>query len=197
MQIDNIHSEYANLIRTLQETYYVSITKTSRLIFCTEMIAVYSKNHTKHINVLVSRSQSCFMLQLSVHALMTVHVLWRCGLGVKYENFSEINNFYCNWNKRETETWQKNIKMCYILLNWLQYTYLYKRNICLNVDDETEVLNILLVFLDVFLVPEVSKKSITDFFKWRRIVWKIVTNFSAQTALPIFMEGILVQWRWR
>jgi hypothetical protein len=40
------------LVRTSQETHYVSITTTNRLMLFGEIISVYCENHTGHINIL-------------------------------------------------------------------------------------------------------------------------------------------------
>jgi hypothetical protein len=42
---------YKNLVRTSQETHYVSTTKPSRLMLFGEIIAVYCENHAEHIRV--------------------------------------------------------------------------------------------------------------------------------------------------
>jgi hypothetical protein len=41
-----------NVIRTLQETYCISATKTDRLMLLRETTSVYFENHTKHITTL-------------------------------------------------------------------------------------------------------------------------------------------------
>jgi hypothetical protein len=43
---------YKNSVRTSQETHYVSATRTNRSMLFRETIAVYSENHTEHINTL-------------------------------------------------------------------------------------------------------------------------------------------------
>jgi hypothetical protein len=43
---------YKDLVRTSQETHYVSATETNRLMLFRETIAVYCENHTEHTNTL-------------------------------------------------------------------------------------------------------------------------------------------------
>jgi hypothetical protein len=43
---------YINLIRTSQETHYVSTTKPNRLMKFAETVAVYCENHTEHTDTL-------------------------------------------------------------------------------------------------------------------------------------------------
>jgi hypothetical protein len=43
---------YKSLVRTSQETHYVSATETNRLMLFGEIIAVYCENHMEHINTL-------------------------------------------------------------------------------------------------------------------------------------------------
>ena len=45
-----MYMAYKNSTATSQKTYYVSITNTNQLLLFTEMIAVYCKNNTKHMN---------------------------------------------------------------------------------------------------------------------------------------------------
>jgi hypothetical protein len=41
-----------NLVRTSQETHYVSATKPNRLMLFRETVAVYCENHTEHTDTL-------------------------------------------------------------------------------------------------------------------------------------------------
>jgi translation initiation factor IF-1 len=44
------HTVHTNRVRTSQETHYVSVTETSRLMLFRETVAVYCENHTDHTN---------------------------------------------------------------------------------------------------------------------------------------------------
>jgi hypothetical protein len=44
------HTGHTNTVRTSQETHYVSVTETNRLMLFKETVAVYCENHTEHIN---------------------------------------------------------------------------------------------------------------------------------------------------
>jgi hypothetical protein len=41
-------TEHTDIDRTSQETYYISATKTNRLMLLGETIVVYCENHTEH-----------------------------------------------------------------------------------------------------------------------------------------------------
>jgi hypothetical protein len=41
---------YKKSVRTSQETHYVSVTKSNRLMLFRETVAVYCENHTEHRN---------------------------------------------------------------------------------------------------------------------------------------------------
>jgi hypothetical protein len=45
-----------NLVRTSQETHYVSATTPSRLMLFGETVAVYCENHTEHTNTLCGQN---------------------------------------------------------------------------------------------------------------------------------------------
>jgi hypothetical protein len=48
---------YKNLVRTSQETYYVSTAKLNRLFG--ETVAVLCENHTEHTNILCGQNAEC------------------------------------------------------------------------------------------------------------------------------------------
>jgi hypothetical protein len=48
---------YKDSVRTSQETYYISATKTNRLMLFKKIIAVYCENHTEHRNTLSNNIQ--------------------------------------------------------------------------------------------------------------------------------------------
>jgi hypothetical protein len=58
---------HINLVRTSQETHYVSATKTNRLMLFGEIIAVYCENHTGHINTLCVHNAELLMLKQVVY----------------------------------------------------------------------------------------------------------------------------------
>jgi hypothetical protein len=47
---------YKNLVRTSQETHYVSATKPNRLLLFRETVAVYCENHTEHTNTIYEQN---------------------------------------------------------------------------------------------------------------------------------------------
>jgi thioredoxin-related protein len=47
-------------VRTSQETYYVSATKSNQLMLFGETVAVYCENHTKHTNTLCKQNAEFF-----------------------------------------------------------------------------------------------------------------------------------------
>jgi hypothetical protein len=55
---------YNNLVRTWQETHYVSATKPSRLMLFRETVAVYSENHMEHTNTLCGQNAEIFNVQV-------------------------------------------------------------------------------------------------------------------------------------
>jgi hypothetical protein len=55
--LNNIYS-----VRTSQETYYFSGTKSNRLILFRETVAVYCENHTKRTNTLGGQNREFIML---------------------------------------------------------------------------------------------------------------------------------------
>jgi thioredoxin-related protein len=42
------YTEHTDIVRTSQETYYVSATEPNRLMLFRETVAVYCENHKKH-----------------------------------------------------------------------------------------------------------------------------------------------------
>jgi hypothetical protein len=57
------HIIFNNSVRSSQETHHVSSRETNRLILYTEIMCVYSKNHKKHLNLLIGQN-SVFPLRL-------------------------------------------------------------------------------------------------------------------------------------
>jgi translation initiation factor IF-1 len=47
---------YINLVRTSQETHYISTTKPIRLMLFMETVAVYCENHTEHTDTLCGQN---------------------------------------------------------------------------------------------------------------------------------------------
>jgi hypothetical protein len=50
---------YNNLVRTSQETHYVSAKKPNRLMLFRETVAVYCENHTNHTCTLCGQNAGC------------------------------------------------------------------------------------------------------------------------------------------
>jgi hypothetical protein len=50
------HIIYINLVRTSQETHYVSTTKPNRLMLFGETVAVYCESHTEHTHTLCGQN---------------------------------------------------------------------------------------------------------------------------------------------
>jgi hypothetical protein len=48
---------YKNVVRTSQETYYVSTTETNRLLMSGQKTAVYCENHMKRTDTLRGQNQ--------------------------------------------------------------------------------------------------------------------------------------------
>jgi hypothetical protein len=46
-----------NLVRTSQETHYVSATKSNRSMLFGETVAVYYENHTEHTDILCGQNE--------------------------------------------------------------------------------------------------------------------------------------------
>jgi hypothetical protein len=59
----DIHTEHTDLVRTLQETHYVSATETNRLMPFGETVAVYFDIHTEHRYTQVT------------HVMITLHLI--------------------------------------------------------------------------------------------------------------------------
>jgi hypothetical protein len=56
-RLNSLSTVYKNSVRTSQETYYVSATKTNRLRLYGETVAVYCEHHMKHINTLCGQNK--------------------------------------------------------------------------------------------------------------------------------------------
>jgi hypothetical protein len=54
-----------NLVRTSQETDYISTTRTSRLMLFGEPVAVYCENHMGHTNTLCGQSAEVWCVEAS------------------------------------------------------------------------------------------------------------------------------------
>jgi hypothetical protein len=55
-------SASTNVVRTSQETHYVSATKPNRLILFGETVAVYCENHTEHTDTLCGQNaEFCYV----------------------------------------------------------------------------------------------------------------------------------------
>jgi hypothetical protein len=52
VNLNALFTLHTNLVRTSQETHYISATATIRLMLFRETVAVYFENHTEHINTL-------------------------------------------------------------------------------------------------------------------------------------------------
>jgi hypothetical protein len=62
---------YKSSVCTSQETHHVSATKSNRLMLFRETVAVYSENHTKHINTLCGQNAGLLVLKQVVHRAIT------------------------------------------------------------------------------------------------------------------------------
>jgi hypothetical protein len=58
---------YINSVHSSQETHYVSVTKTNRLMLFRETVAVYCENHTKQANTLCRQNAEIFYVKPDVH----------------------------------------------------------------------------------------------------------------------------------
>jgi hypothetical protein len=56
-------------VRTSQETYYFSATKTSRLILFRETVSIYYENYTEHTDTLCGQNAESSMLKQVVHII--------------------------------------------------------------------------------------------------------------------------------
>jgi hypothetical protein len=57
------HTEHTDTVRALQETHFVSATKSNRLMLFRETVAVYCENHTEHIQSVPHRKHITSPLQ--------------------------------------------------------------------------------------------------------------------------------------
>jgi hypothetical protein len=55
-KIGGVYVIYKNLVRTSQETHYISATKSNQLILFGETVAVYCENHTEHTDTLCGQN---------------------------------------------------------------------------------------------------------------------------------------------
>jgi hypothetical protein len=55
---------FKNVVRTSQETHYVSATDIKRLMLFREIIAVYCENHTEHINTLCGQNAETLYIRI-------------------------------------------------------------------------------------------------------------------------------------
>jgi hypothetical protein len=60
---------YKNLVRTSQETHYVTATKPNRLMLLRETVAVYCENHMEYTNALCGQNaEFCFVRAGGTHS---------------------------------------------------------------------------------------------------------------------------------
>jgi hypothetical protein len=60
---------HTNLVRTSQETHYISAIKLNRVMLFKETIAVYCESHTKHTNTLCGQNSEFWCAKLMVHTV--------------------------------------------------------------------------------------------------------------------------------
>jgi hypothetical protein len=77
--------KYKNLIRTSQETHYVSATETNRLMLFRETVAVYCENHTEHTDTVRTSQETHYVSTTEPNRLM----LFGDTVAVYCENHTE------------------------------------------------------------------------------------------------------------
>jgi hypothetical protein len=54
---------FKNVVRTSQETHYVSATRPNRLMLFRETVAVYCENHTEHTDTLCGQNAELYYVK--------------------------------------------------------------------------------------------------------------------------------------
>jgi hypothetical protein len=57
------HTEHTYIVRTSQETHYVSARETNQLVLFEEIVAVYCEKHTEHTDALCGQNIELFKCQ--------------------------------------------------------------------------------------------------------------------------------------
>jgi hypothetical protein len=63
--------KYKNSFRTSQETYYITVRETNRLMLFGEKFAVYCENRTEHTNILCGQNVESFSMLKHVVLIVT------------------------------------------------------------------------------------------------------------------------------
>jgi hypothetical protein len=64
------HTEHTDTVRTAQETYYVSATKSNQLMLFGETVPVYCENHTEHTGTVRTSQETHYVSVTKSNRLM-------------------------------------------------------------------------------------------------------------------------------
>jgi thioredoxin-related protein len=78
------HTEQTDTVRTSQETHYVSIRDTNRLMLFGETVAVYCEKHTEHINAPLRQKAVIVIVIVIVIVYLFHRSLWLVPLDVEH-----------------------------------------------------------------------------------------------------------------
>jgi hypothetical protein len=86
---------YSNLVRTSQETHYVSATEANRLILYGETVAVSCRNHTEHTDTVLTSQEAYYVSATELNRLM----MFGETVTVYCENHTEHRNTVHTWQE--------------------------------------------------------------------------------------------------
>jgi hypothetical protein len=70
LKYDTRLESFRNIVLTSQETHYVSVTETNRLMLSRETVAGYCENHTKHTDTVRTSQETHYVSVTETNRLM-------------------------------------------------------------------------------------------------------------------------------